>query len=107
MDLSEVRNECVPGKWVPIFGFRSNSEDSPTIPLFHNEETAKKFIKRNLPKEWWHGGVELTDADIEWMKSKGWILKEMNFPHLVTNYKYGVEILEFSEQPNFRVSYGR
>ena len=104
MKLDEVRNECVPGKWVPLFVFRVNPSDPPTVPIFQEEKTARQFIKRNLPKGWMHGGAELTDRDIQWMKDKGWILREMDYPHLVKDYLIGLEILEFGDQPDFKVS---
>jgi len=104
LDLNAVRNECVPGKWVPLFVYRMNPDEKPIVPVFRDELTTKKFTKRNLPKNWMRGGVELTDRDVEWMKEKGWIIKEMSYPHKVDNYICGFEILEFAEAPDFRTS---
>ena len=107
MKLEEVRNECQPGKWVPLFIYTVAGESFPTIPLFHDEKTAKAFIKRNLPKDWLHGGVALTERDIQWMKDKGWQIREMSYPNRMTdlkNIKFGFEILEFGEEPEFRIS---
>lgn len=104
LDLNAVRNECVPGKWVPVFVYKVNADDSPIVPVFRDAITAKKFAKRNLPKNWMLGAVELTDRDIEWIKEKEWIIKEMTYPHKVDNYHCGFEILEFEVVPDFRTS---
>lgn len=102
MNISAFHNECVPEKWVPIFVYKINPEDNPIVPLFYDELTTRKFAKRNTPKKWMRGGVELTDQDIEWIKEKGWIIKEMNYPHKVDNFICGFEILEFEKTPDFK-----
>lgn len=104
LNLNEIRNECVPGKWVPIFVYRMSPESNPIIPVFRDCEITKKFAKRNLPSNWPCGGIELTDQEVEWMKNKGWSLKEMSYPHRVDNYICGFEILEFSVTPDFRTA---
>lgn len=104
MGLNEVRNECISGKWVPIFVFRIDPKDKPIVPLFKSGAITKQFAKRNLPKNWMRGGVELTDREIEWMKEHGWEIKEMDFPHKMDKYICGFEILEFEDSPGFRTS---
>lgn len=108
MNLEEVRNECQPGQWVPLFTYTEGDDPTPIIPLFHDQKTAKSFIKRNLPKDWLHGGVQLTDEDIAWIKNKGWRIREMTYPNRLTDLKhitFGMEILEFSTKPDMH--YGR
>lgn len=104
LNLNEIRNECVPGKWIPLFVYRMSLDENPTIPVFKNGMTAKSFAKRNLPKNWTCAAVELTYRDVEWIKEKKWIIKEMTFPQRVDKYICGFEILEFEEVPNFRTS---
>jgi hypothetical protein len=106
MNLQHVQSECISGKWVPLLVYTIEGEEGVVIPLFHDQKTARSFIKRNLPKDWVHGGVELTDRDIDWIKDKGWKIREMNYPNKVTDLlglKFTMEILEFAEEPGFTV----
>lgn len=104
MDSQAVRNECVSQKWVPLFVYRINPEDSPIVPTFNDPLVAKKFAKRNLSKDWVCGAVRLSDRDIEWIKDKKWVIREMTYPNKVDNYHCGFEILEYDESPEFRTS---
>jgi hypothetical protein len=106
MKLDEVRNECLPGKWVPLFAYWLNGEEHPNIPVFHDSETAKAFIKKNLPPEWIHGGVQLTDRDVKWMEDKGWRIRQLSYPQRIQASKIckiGLEVLELEVEPDFAI----
>lgn len=107
MHLNEIRKECQTEKWVPLFSYTENDDPTPIIPIFSNQNILKSFIKRNLPKEWLRGGVDLCDEDLEKMKARGWRLREMTFPNKLKglkNIKFGLEILELDEKPDLHVS---
>lgn len=107
MHLNEIRKECQAEKWVPLFSYTENDDPTPIIPIFSNQNILKSFIKRNLPKEWLRGGVDLCDEDLEKMKARGWRLREMTFPNKLKglkNIKFGLEILELDEKPDLHVS---
>lgn len=102
MKYQEIKEECPSGKWAPIFCY---IEDSKTkVPVFFEEQVAIAFVRRNLPKDWVKGAVILTDRDLEWIKNKGWEIRQMSYPNKlkdIKNIKFDLEILEFEEQPDF------
>ena len=103
VDYKAVINECRPEKWVPIFSYyETKNPKTPIIPIFHDPETARKFTKRNLPKDWVKGAVFLIPENIDWMKEKNWKINIMQFPRLMKNLpnvKIGFEIMEFIKVP--------
>ena len=103
MTHGEVHKECQAGKWVPVLVY--DDGNGKILPVFTDQETCKSFIKRNLPKNWNHGAVCLTDENMEFMKSKGVRLRIMSYPNKIPFEKMGFEILEFEKVPDFHVGY--
>lgn len=106
MKLDEVRNECQPGKWVPLLTIKTEDSDITSVPLFHDDKSARQFIKRNLPKEWLHGGVVMADDDLDSLRAKGLKLEEMSYPRRLVDIPgltFGMEIHEFAVEPGFHV----
>lgn len=87
LDIKDVSEECVSNKWAPIVSLRQKATDPPTIPLFYEERLVRKFINQYLPTEWMHGGVDLTEKEINWMQQKGWVLKPMDYLHKIDRYQ--------------------
>lgn len=111
LKLHEIADECKKGKWVPVCVYREKSvvDGIPTVIGFNDQETAKKFAKRNLPKEWLRGGVELTKQDMQWIKDKGWNIEVFTFPKLMTShplYEISFEVIELSDEPDLRYQRG-
>lgn len=107
LKLSEIKNECQNEQWVPIFTYTQDDDPTPIVPVFSNQNVAKSFIKRNLPKDWLHGGVDLCPEYIEKMKEKGWRIREMSFPNKLKglkNVKFGLEVFELDEKPDLEMS---
>lgn len=106
LKVNDIKTECVKGKWVPILTYSIEGEDGTHVPLFHDDKTARSYIKRNLPKDWVHGGIVLTDEEVQWIKDKGWTIREMSYPNKmcdIPGLKFGLEILEFSSEPGWTV----
>jgi len=103
IDYNAVIKECRPEKWVPILSYYDEKDPKkPIIPVFHDPETVKDFVKRNLPKHWAKGAVYLIPENIAWMEDRNWKIAPMNFPRLMTslpNIKFGFEIMNFFEVP--------
>ncbi|RTK94355.1 MAG: hypothetical protein EKK64_08570 [Neisseriaceae bacterium] len=72
-----IKEECVREKWISIVSYKNNNKT--TIPVFFNEKDVISFFKRNLPKNWIKGSVNLTELEIDWMLKKGWQIEEMRF----------------------------
>jgi hypothetical protein len=91
-DVKQIKDE----KWVPVAAYRpKNDPESPaTILLFKDRETAYTFTRRNIKafQDWLKGGVELTDTDLNNIKS---------------NHKYEVLIFprRFDSHPDFELTY--
>lgn len=105
MDAGAIIKECPSQKWAPIFAYYEKGVTY--IPLFHDPMTARKFAKRNLPKDWLQGAVFTIPENIAWMENKGWKMTTMNFPRLMTGLPgitIGFEVMEFIEEPEIKVS---
>ena len=63
LKLREVERECVNQKWIPLLTFKLEKDESIYLPIFSIEDTAKSFIKRNLPRSWTHAGIYLSDHE--------------------------------------------
>lgn len=112
MQTHEIAGECKSQRWVPICVYREKGVNDavPTVIGFNNAETAKKFAKRNIPKDWVQGGVSLTDEDVQWIKNKGWKIEIFTFPKLMTShpvYEISFEVLEFTGEDEPEVHYQR
>jgi hypothetical protein len=103
LNLQDIKNECKTQKWFPIFMYRDKEETF--VPLFNDNQTVISFIKRSMPPNWAKGRIELTDEDINWIKNKGWKIREMTYPHKVDKFEMGFEILQLSEEPDLITSY--
>lgn len=96
MDLTAIRRECRDQSWCPILVY--NKDGNRTIPYFKNIQTANSFRKRNFPKEWIGGVVDLTPIDIQTLSNKGLNWEYLDFPKKMPLI-FEVEIHEFAEKP--------
>ena len=97
MTSRDLKAECISGKWLPILVY-SNGDGIPIVPLFETVAMAAKFSKRNLPKTWLCGVLNLHKRDAEWMDSKGWRACKFDYPRKLKDVvKFDVEILEFEQ----------
>lgn len=104
MDASAIAEECTSEKWAPICAFYKDG--NTYIPLFHDPMTARKFARRNLPRDWQEGAVFTIPKNIAWMEGKGWKMAVMNFPRLMRDLPgitLGFEVMEFIEKPEIKV----
>jgi len=107
MRLNEVSRECVSGKWIPVLVYRIKDSEAPILPVFLLQDTARAFSKRNLPKNWQHGAVTLTDEDVAAIKARGWLLDLYHFPKRICDredLEIGFEIHEFEDTPLMRTT---
>jgi len=105
LKLHEIAKECKKDKWVPVCVYREKLvvDGVPTVIGFNSQEIAKKFAKRNLPKEWLRGSIRLTEESITWIKNKGWKIEFFTYPKLITShplYEISFEIIELGNEPD-------
>ena len=93
-------NQCQREKWLPIAA--TVSGDKTTVILFYDLQVAVKFIKRNFPKEWTRGIINLTNSQLEWMRDQGWEVKVLTYPQLLKD-TLGYTILEFQSEMDMKV----
>lgn len=101
IDVNEVYKECRLQKWAPILTY-SQGNSIRKIPVFHDPLVAQNFAKRNIPRDWLHGSVFLTDPKIEVIRNCGFIFDLLNFPRLIKdlpNMQFEVEIISLNEVP--------
>ena len=92
-------------KLMPIMVLRSKKdpEAPPKVPCFYESKHSEACSRRNVPKDWQHGTIILTDRDFVWIKSKKWELYPLKFPHHFTKhpeYSISFEMMEFEERPS-------
>ena len=94
-DMPQCKNE----KWVPIASLKQGEQVN--VFCFTDAETARKFGKRNYPKDWTKGVIALSKLEVEWIVAKGWKFMLLNFPRLFKDIEgFGYEILEFQTEPD-------
>lgn len=101
--INEIQKECIAGKWIPLLILNKNNKK--ILPVFNLPDIARNFIKRNLPKNWTHGCVFLSDSDIEKILKNGWEIQPFDFPRKLNEspeVEFDFEIHEFVEQPDFK-----
>lgn len=106
LKLREVERECVNQKWIPLLTFKLEKDESIYLPVFSIEDTAKSFIKRNLPRSWTHAGIYLSDHDFLVIEQKGWKLEHFSFPRKISDLpdvQLSFEIHEFADKPDYKV----
>jgi len=104
LEVNDVIKECVSQKWIPILTYRYKNSEEIYVPIFSIQDTAKDFIKRNLPKKWLKACICLSDNEIETIKSFNWNLEHFSFPRKIAENPaivLGFEIIEFQQQPDF------
>ena len=84
--------------------------NQPTEAFFRalNADTARNFIKRNLPKKWTHAGIWLADKDLEKIQHNGWKLEHFSFPRKICSdpsIQLGFDIHEFTSEPDLTYKY--
>lgn len=107
LKINDIVKECVSQKWIPLLTYRYKDESEIYLPIFSIQDTAKDFIKRNLPKEWLKACIYLSVDDIEKINSLKWRVEHFSFPRKIVqnpNIILGFEIFEFQEEPNFLCS---
>lgn len=117
VDLKALIRECPTDRWVPVLvlrhvpkeGEEENKEDVPPIvPLLSTPETARRFAERNLPKDWPSAVVHLSPAEMDFIRRKGWAIKEYAYPSLVKSIpdtKLDFEVIELAEEPDVIKTY--
>mgnify|MGYP003342881874 CR=1 FL=1 len=106
LNFNDLTSECIKGKWIPLLVFRQKKDDYIYLPVFSIEDTAKDFIKRNLPKKWTHAGINLSDNDLKSITVRGWKLEHFSFPRKISgipDIQLGFEIHEFELEPDYTV----
>jgi len=100
----DIQRECIKQKWIPLLTLKS--QEKTILPVFNLADIAYKFVVRNLPKEWKHGCVHLTNDDIATIIKKNWTIQPMDFPRKIKDnpeFEMSFEIHEFTEEPDYRM----
>lgn len=104
MTRKELKEECSQGKWLPMLIMRTEDNDI-ILPCFDTVEIARQFIRRNLPKDWVCGTVDLHKKGAQWMDAHGWKAIKFTFPRKLKDVvQFDVEILEFEPGHNLELN---
>lgn len=99
MDLRDILRESA-NKWVPILVYLDKGET--VVVTFDNEDTAKRFAKRNIKKGWLLGAVYLGDDGVQYVNSQGWKIEVLDWPKRIPNFTF--EVINFSTAPEVYTS---
>lgn len=92
-DVKQCQNE----KWMPVATI--SKDGKITVLLFYDYQVAAKFIKRNYPRDWTRGIINLTEDNLKWMRDQGWESKVLSYPQLLKDAPgFGYEILQFQSE---------
>lgn len=100
--LKDVGKECIKEQWIPIAIYRM-ADGQPTVILFKSQELVRKFGKRNLPSNWTHGAVQLSQKNLDWLITKNLNLEVFDFPKKLKDnpdIELGFEVMEFQDEPD-------
>jgi hypothetical protein len=100
--LSVLRARCLTRMFSVSVSRRNGclEEGPPIIPCFESTEVARNFARRNLPKSWLRGVVNLTMRDTQWIDKKGWRIVLYDFPKKLKDVvPFDIEVLEYDEEP--------
>ena len=96
MNSKELKEECTAGKWLPILVMRTDEGAKPIVPMFDSAKVAAKFVKRNLPRGWLCGTVNMRLKDAQWMDDNGWKAIKFDYPRIMKDIvEFDIEIFEF------------
>ena len=96
MNSKELKEECTAGKWLPILVMRTDEGAKPIVPMFDSTKVAAKFVKRNLPRGWLCGTVNMRLKDAQWMDDNGWKAIKFDYPRIMKDIvEFDIEIFEF------------
>ena len=99
--VGQLREE----QWVPLAVTkpRNKPDASPTLLLFNDQETARRFAVRNFPKDWMVSVVQLADDDLGWVGERGWLTETITYPRIMNShpdYELTYEVLQFQTKPD-------
>lgn len=99
LSINDILKECKIQKWFPICA------QGNTVIGFNDPEIAKKFAKRNFPKNWIRGGIRINENDINWIKSQNWSIEILNWPKLMKDLSF--LIFETQEEMQHKFLYNQ
>ena len=90
MSFKEVKDECSSG-WIPLLVYEF--EGRKIIPVFKDINICRDFLKRNMPKGWLYGAVELNKSDIESIAERE--CKFFDWPNKIKDLvEFDIDIIE-------------
>lgn len=105
IDMKALEEECYKERWVPLLGLEPREGNGPLILLCVKDVTVGvNVIKRNMPKGWVPGLIEMPWQEIDHAKSIGWKIEVLTYPKRVMShpdYKVVSLIHHFQEAPEY------
>ena len=96
LKLKDLYTECRDQKWIPILTYENK------VVCFHFQDVAKRFAKRNLPKDWLTGAIQLDRDAIKKIRDSGLKIDILDYPKKL-NVKFELEVIEFNYKPEIRI----
>ena len=78
LNTDEMLRELAENQICPIMTYEEDNQK--VVPVFSTVIMAQKFAKRNTPKEYSIGTMEIKDDDQKQLKDSGYIIEQLHFP---------------------------
>lgn len=82
MSTQEMFRELAEDQVAPLLAL--NKANGVTVVLiFSSSSLCLKFAKRNLPKDWVNGEMEVHADDLQFIEDKGWEVERLSWPRKI------------------------
>lgn len=100
MSVQQIQYELKADKVCPLLVYEFEGET--IIPLFVSKKVCHDFLKRNLPREWISGAVDLTPEDLEVLCEQDHLkARKFEWPRKIKDLViFNVHIHEFVDVPD-------
>ena len=102
MSTHEMFRELEEDQIAPVVALEKAAGTTDVL-VFSSSALCLKFAKRNLPKKWVNGEMQVRDDDISFIEEKGWGVERLSWPRKVRKEEeITVVVMELSRETEVR-----
>jgi hypothetical protein len=102
MSTFEMFRELEEDQIAPVVALEKLDGNTEVL-IFSSSELCLRFAKRNLPKKWVNGEMQVRDDDISFIEKQGWGVERLSWPRRVREEEdITVVVMELSQETEVR-----
>ena len=102
MSTHEMFRELAEDQVAPILAL-SKADGITVVLIFSSSSLCLRFSKRNLPKKWVNGEMEVHADDLRFIEEKGWEIERLSWPRKIRKEEeITVVVMELSRDTEVR-----